>query len=71
MVLFAKLLIVVRRINNMAERLYKLTEKGKKLLKQVKYNERVNMVSMVEDILLINHENKSSHSSSKDEKASK
>ena len=55
----------------MAERLYKLTEKGKKLLKQVKYNERVDMVSMVEDILLINHENKSSHSSSKDEKASK
>ena len=55
----------------MAEKLYQLTEKGKKLLKQVKYNERVNMVSMVEDILMINHENKSSHSSSNDEEASK
>ena len=55
----------------MAERLYKLTEKGKKLLKQFKYNEEkehVNMVSMVESILMINHENKSSHNSSKDEK---
>ena len=55
----------------MAERLYKLTEKGKKLLEQLKYNEEkehVNMVSMVESILLINHENKSSHNSSKDEK---
>ena len=55
----------------MAERLYKLTEKGKKLLKQVKYNERVNMVSMVEDILLINHENKSSQASQNSEKESK
>jgi len=71
MVLFAKLLIIVRRMNNMTEKLYQLTEKGKKLLEEVKYNKRVNMVSMVEDILLINHENKSSHSSSKDEKASK
>ncbi len=58
----------------MTEKLYKLTEKGKKLLKQVKYNkekEHVNMVSMVESILLINHENKSSHNSSNDEEASK
>ena len=58
----------------MAERLYKLTEKGKKLLEQLKYNEEkehVNMVSMVESILLINHENKSSHNSSNDEEASK
>ena len=55
----------------MAEKLYKLTEKGKKLLEQLKYNEEkehVNMVSMVESILMINHENKSSHNSSKDEK---
>ena len=55
----------------MAERLYKLTEKGKKLLEQLKYNEEkehVNIVSMVESILMINHENKSSHNSSKDEK---
>jgi DNA-binding PadR family transcriptional regulator len=55
----------------MSERLYKLTEKGKKLLEQLKYNEEkehVNMVSMVESILMINHENKSSHNSSKDEK---
>ena len=58
----------------MAEKLYGLTEKGKKLLEQVKYNkkkEHVNIVSMAESILLINHENKSSHKSSKDEKASK
>ena len=57
----------------MAERLYKLTEKGKKLLEQLKYNkqERVNMVDMASSILLINHENKSSHNSSKDEKESK
>lgn len=57
----------------MAERLYELTEKGKKLLKQLKYNkqERVNMVDMASSILLINHENKSSHNSSKDEKESK
>ena len=55
----------------MTEKLYQLTEKGKKLLEEVKYNKRVNMVSMVEDILLINHENKSSHSSSNDEEASK
>ncbi len=55
----------------MAERLYKLTEKGKKLLEQLKYNEKkehVNMVDMVSSILMINHENKSSHNSSKDEK---
>ena len=52
----------------MSERLYKLTEKGKKLLKQVKYNERVDMVSLTKSILMINHENKSSHNSSKDEK---
>ena len=57
----------------MAEILYELTEKGKKLLKQLKYNkqERVNMVDMASSILLINHENKSSHNSSKDEKESK
>ena len=57
----------------MAERLYKLTEKGKKLLKQLKYNkqEHVNMVDMASSILLINHENKSSHNSSNDEEASK
>jgi DNA-binding PadR family transcriptional regulator len=57
----------------MAERLYELTEKGKKLLKQLKYNkqERVNMVDMASSILLINHENKSSHNSSQDEKESK
>ena len=71
MVLFAKLLIVVRRMNNMTERLYKITEKGKKLLEQLKYNERVNIIDMESNILMINHENKSSHSSSKDEKASK
>jgi len=58
----------------MAEKLYGLTEKGKQLLEQVKYNkkkEHVNMVSMAESILLINHENNSSHSSSNDEEASK
>ena len=58
----------------MSERLYGLTEKGKKLLKQLKYNkkeERVDMVSMVEDILMINHENKSSHRSQDSEKESK
>ena len=57
----------------MAEKLYGLTEKGKKLLEQLKYNkqERVNMVDMASSILLINHENKSSHNSSKDEKESK
>ena len=58
----------------MAEKLYGLTEKGKKLLEQLKYNkkqEHVNMVDMASSILLINHENKSSHKSSKDEKASK
>ena len=58
----------------MAERLYGLTEKGKKMLKQLEYNrkeERVNMVSLVKSILMINHENKSSHNSSKDEKESK
>ena len=55
----------------MAERLYKLTEKGKKLLEQLKYNEEkehVNMVDMVSSILMINQEIKSSHNSSKDEK---
>ena len=55
----------------MTERLYKITEKGKKLLEQLKYNERVNIIDMESNILMINHENKSSHSSSKDEKASK
>ena len=58
----------------MAEKLYKLTEKGKRLLEQVKYNknqEHVNMIDMASNILMINQENKSSHSSSKDEKASK
>ena len=58
----------------MAEKLYKLTEKGKRLLEQVKYNkkqEHVNMIDMVSNILMINQENKSSHNSSKDEKASK
>ena len=54
----------------MAERLYGLTEKGKKLLEQLKYNkkeERVDMVKLASSILMINHENKSSHSSSNDE----
>tara|TARA_B100000519_G_C13941993_1_gene296567 strand:- start:387 stop:563 length:177 start_codon:yes stop_codon:yes gene_type:complete len=58
----------------MAEKLYGLTEKGKKLLEQLKYNkkkEHVNMVDMTSSILLINHENKSSHNSSQDEKESK
>ena len=57
----------------MAEKLYGLTEKGKKLLKQLKYNkqEHVNMVDMASSILLINHENKSSHSSSNDEEGKK
>ena len=57
----------------MAEKLYGLTEKGKKLLEQLKYNkeEHVNMVDMASSILMINQENKSSHKSSKDEKASK
>ena len=58
----------------MAERLYGLTEKGKRLLEQLKYNkkqEHVNMVDMASSILLINHENKSSHSSQKSEKESK
>ena len=58
----------------MAEKLYGLTEKGKKLLEQLKYNkkqEHVNMVDMASSILLINHENKSSHSSPKCEKESK
>ena len=58
----------------MAEKLYKLTEKGKRLLEQVKYNkkqEHVNMIDRASNILMINQENKSSHSSSKDEKASK
>ena len=55
----------------MAEKLYKITEKGKKLLNQVKYNERVNMVDMASNILLINHENKSSQASQNSEKESK
>ena len=58
----------------MTERLYKLTEKGKAYLTQLKYNkkeERVDMVSMVENILMINHENKSSHRSQDSEKESK
>ena len=54
----------------MAEKLYKLTEKGKKMLEQLKCNkeERVDMVSLTKSILMINHENNSSHNSSKDEK---
>ena len=55
----------------MTERLYKLTEKGKRMLEQLTCNKRVNMVSMAENILLINHENKSSQASSIDEKESK
>ena len=58
----------------MAERLYGLTEKGRKLLEQVKYNkkqEHVNMVDMASSILMINQENKSSHSSQNSEKESK
>jgi DNA-binding PadR family transcriptional regulator len=57
----------------MSEKLYGLTEKGKKLLEQLKYNkeEHVNMVDMASSILLINHENNSSHSSHKSEKESK
>ena len=58
----------------MAEKLYGLTEKGKKLLEQLKYNkkqEHVNMVDMASSILMINHENNSSHSSQKSEKESK
>ena len=58
----------------MTERLYKLTEKGKAYLTQLKYNKkekRVNMVSMVENILMIIQENKSSQASSQDEKESK
>ena len=55
----------------MTEKLYGLTEKGKKMLKLLEYNrkeERVDMVSLTKNILMINHENKSSHNSSKDEK---
>ncbi len=55
----------------MAEKLYQLTEKGKQLLAQVKYNKRVNMVDMASSILMINQENKSSHSSQNSEKESK
>ena len=58
----------------MAERLYGLTEKGKKMLKQLEYNrkeERVDMVSLTKSILMINHENNSSHSSQNSEKESK
>ena len=58
----------------MAEKLYGLTEKGKNLLEQLKYNkkqEHVNMVDMASSILMINHENNSSHSSQKSEKESK
>ena len=58
----------------MAEKLYGLTEKGKKLLEQLKYNkkqEHVNMVDMASSILMINHENNSSHSSQNSEKESK
>ena len=58
----------------MAEKLYGLTEKGKKLLEQLKYNkkqEHVNMVDMASSILMINQENKSSHSSQNSEKESK
>jgi DNA-binding PadR family transcriptional regulator len=54
----------------MSEKLYGLTEKGKKLLEQLKYNkeEHVNMVDMASSILLINHENHSSHKSEKESK---
>ena len=58
----------------MAEKLYKITEKGKRLLAQVKYNkkqEHVNMVDMASSILMINQENKSSQASQNSEKESK
>ena len=55
----------------MAEKLYKLTEKGKRMLEQLEYNKPVNMVEIASSILLINHENKSSHSSQNSEKESK
>ena len=53
------------------ERLYEITDKGRKLLKQLKCNKRVDMVELAASSLLINHENKSSHSSSKDEEGKK
>ena len=55
----------------MAERLYKITDKGRNLLKQLKCNERVDMVKLAASSLLINHENKSSQNSLNSEKASK
>ena len=55
----------------MAEKLYELTKKGKRLLKELKCNERVDMVKLASSILMINHENKSSHSSSNDEEGKK
>jgi DNA-binding PadR family transcriptional regulator len=53
------------------EKLYQLTAKGEKLLKQLKCNKRVNMVELAASSLLINHENTSSHSSSNDEEGKK
>lgn len=53
------------------ERLYKLTEKGKRMLEQLECNKRVNMVDLASSVLLINHENNSSHSSLKSEKERK
>ena len=49
------------------ERLYKLTEKGKRMLEQLECNKRVDMVELAASSLMINHENKSSQNSSKDE----
>ena len=53
------------------ERLYEITDKGRKLLKQLKCNKRVNMVELAASSLMINHENKSSQNSLNSEKASK
>ena len=53
------------------ERLYEITDKGRKLLKQLKCNKRVDMVELAASSLMINHENNSSHSSLKSEKESK
>ena len=53
------------------ERLYELTDKGRKLLEQLKCNKRVDMVELAASSLMINHENKSSHSSSNDEEGKK
>ena len=58
--------------NLKTKRLYKLTEKGKQILEQLnKCNKRVNMVDLASSVLMINHENNSSHSSLKSEKESK